>query len=88
MRTFNSQVSKILSIIESFDPTKTESQVYTNATGRYLIEGHHTTIAVTMLERNSGFNMNTPTNEPPEVWDYHWTKKWYEFGKKIVRVLD
>ena len=79
--------SRVMEIVESYDPIKASSSVYKDSTGRYLIEGHHTTVATTMLNKDSGMNMNTPTKQKPLVKDVHWTKKWYEFWKKSIKVV-
>lgn len=77
-----------MKIVESYDPIKANSSVYTDATGRYLVEGHHTTVAITMLGRGSGLNMNTPTSQLPSAMNVHWTRKWYEVWKKTIKVLE
>ncbi len=77
-----------MEIVDSYDPIKVSSSVYTDATGRYLVEGHHTTVATTMLGKGSGLNMNTPTKQVPSATNIHWTKKWYEFWKKSIKVVD
>ena len=80
--------SKINIIINSYDPIKAQSSIYTNETGRYVVEGHHTTIATTMLGKSAGVNMNLKTNDLPSVTNVHWSKKWYEFWKKKIKVVD
>ena len=80
--------SRIMEIVEAYDPTRASSSVYTDSTGRYLVEGHHTTVAATILGKGSSFNMNTPTNQLPSVTNIHWTKKWYEFWKKAIKVIE
>lgn len=67
--------SKVMKIVESYDSIKASSSVYTDATGRYLVEGHHTTVATTMLGRGSGPNMNIPTQQLLSTTKIHWTKK-------------
>lgn len=79
---------KVLEIVSSYDPVRASSSVYVDSTGRYLVEGHHTTVATTMLGRESGFNMNTPTNQLPSAMNIHWKKSWYEFWKKSIKVVD
>ena len=79
---------KVMQLIDIYDPLKAQSSVYSDATGRYLVEGHHTTIATTMLGRKPGINMNSHTNDLPSVKDVYWTKKWYEFGKKTIIIRD
>ncbi|MCI6007319.1 hypothetical protein ACTQ3M_04685 [Oscillospiraceae bacterium LCP25S3_E10] len=71
-----------MEIFNSYDSMNANSSVYADSTGRYLVEGHPTTVATTMLRKESGMNMNTPTNQPTSATNIHWTKEWYEFGKK------
>lgn len=80
--------SRVMKIAGTYDPVKARSSVYTDITGRYLIEGYHTTVATTMLGRDSGFNMNISTQQVPSATNIHWSKKWYEFWKRGIRVLD
>ena len=78
--------SRVMQIVDNYDPLKAYSSVYTDATGRYLVEGHHTTVATKMLGRDFAVNMNLPTSQPPSVFNVHWTKKWYEFWKTSIKV--
>ena len=64
-----------MSIVENYDPIKDNSSVYTDATGRYLVEGHHTTVATVILEKSSVINMNTPTKQVPSAKKYSLDKK-------------
>ncbi len=80
--------SGAMKIAETYNPVKARSSVYTDVTDRYLIEGHHTTVATTMLGRDLGFNMNMPTQQVPSATNIHWSKKWYEFWKRGIKVLD
>ena len=80
--------SRVMSIVENYDPIKANSSVYTDATGRYLVEGHHTTVATVILGKSSGINMNTPTKQVPSAKNIHWTKKSYEFWKKSIKILE
>lgn len=78
--------SRVMEIVENYDPMKAQSSVYTDSTGRYLVEGHHTTVANTMLGKGSGVNMNIPTQQMPSATNVYWTKKWYEFWKTQIKV--
>lgn len=77
-----------MQIVDSYDPIKASSSVYTDSTGRYLVEGHHTTVANTILGKGSGLNMNTPTNQQPSAKNISWSKNWYEFWKTSIKVGD
>jgi hypothetical protein len=78
--------SRVMEIVENYDPMKAQSSVYTDSTGRYLVEGHHTTVANTMIGKGSGVNMNIPTQQMPSATNVYWTKKWYEFWKTQIKV--
>jgi hypothetical protein len=80
--------SRVMEIVENYNPLKATSSVYSDATGRYLVEGHHTTVATTILGKGSALNMNIPTNQMPSVKNIHWTKKWWEIGKKAIKEID
>ena len=80
--------SRVFEIMEKYDPLKASSRVYTDATGRYLVEGHHTTVATIMLGKNSAINMNIPIDQLPSAMNICCVKKWYEFGKKVIKVID
>lgn len=77
-----------MDIVESYDPIKASSSIYTDSTGRYLVEGHHTTVATIMLGKGSGPNMNIPTKQLPSAKNIHWTKKWYQFWKKTIKIVE
>jgi hypothetical protein len=78
--------SRVMQIVDDYNPLKAYSSVYTDATGQYLVEGHHTTVATKMLGRDFAVNMNLPTLQPPSAFNVHWTKKWYEFWKTSIKV--
>lgn len=72
--------SRVMELVDGYDPIQAQSSVYTDFDGtRYLVEGHHTTVAATMLGRGSDFNMNAYTNQVPSAFGIHWIKKWFEF---------
>ena len=80
--------SRVMKIVENYDPLKASSSVYRDGNVTYLVEGHHTTVATKMLGKTSSFNMNTPTAQSPSATNVYWTKKWYEFGKKTIKILE
>ena len=58
--------SKILTILNSYDPVQAQSS-YTNMNGTlYVSDGHHTTIAnvIKYGKLNTGMNMGQITNDP------------------------
>lgn len=65
---------RIRYIVENYDPVLAQSSVYTDSTGRYLVEGHHTTVAKTILNRGTGINMNLVSPGTPETKKIYWTK--------------
>ena len=77
---------KVKYIVENYDPTKAQSSVYTDSTGKYLVEGHHTTVANMILNKGSGINMNQISPLPPSSKNVYWTKKWYEFWKTAIEI--
>ena len=77
---------KVQYIVDNYDPVKAQSSIYTDSTGRYLVEGHHTTVANMILDRGSGLNMNQVSPLSPSVKNVYWTKKWYEFWKKAIEI--
>ncbi len=79
---------RVMELVNDYNPIKASSSVYTDATGRYLVEGHHTTVAATILGKEASFNMNTFTNQPPSATNIHWTKKWFEFWKTAIKVVN
>ena len=79
--------SRVMEIIRAYDPVKANSSVYTDITGRYLVDGHHTTVAAMMLGKGTGPNMSVTTLQLPSVTNMHWTKLWYEFWKQSIKVV-
>lgn len=53
-----------------------------------LVEGHHTTVASTILNKGNCVNMGMICNDEPLVYNVYWTKKWYEFGKTAIKIID
>ena len=86
---YMSQLRNALNGIQNnYDPTRAYSSVYFDGTNRYLVEGHHTTVAFAMLGRESGLNMNIRSSDPPSATNVYWTKKWYEFWKRTIRIVE
>jgi hypothetical protein len=77
--------SRVIELIKNFDKGKATSSIFKSADGRFLVEGHHTTIASTMLGK-SGANMGLITQQAPSVTNVFWTKNWYEFWKSAIKV--
>ena len=77
-----SQLNSALDGIQNnYNPTKAYSSVYSDGTNRYLVEGHHTTVAFKMLGKDNAINMNTETS-------VYWTKKWYQFWRKTIKIVE
>ena len=75
-------------ISNNYNPTKAYSSVYSDGINRYLVEGHHTTVAFKMLGKHSGLNMNISTSDIPSATNVYWTKKWHQFWKKSIKIID
>jgi hypothetical protein len=80
--------SKVMKIVNEYDSTKAQSSIYVKENIRYIVEGHHTTVATKMLGKGTGMNMNTKTFDVPSAMNVYWTKKWYEFWKTKIKILD
>ena len=79
--------SRIMEIIENFDTVRATSSIYQASDGtRYLVEGHHTTVAATMLGK-SGPYMGQPTAQPPSATNVYWTKAPWEFWKTAIKII-
>ena len=55
---------------------------------RYLVEGHHTTVAFKMLGKDNAINMNTATSDLPSATNVYWTKKRYQFWRKTIKIVE
>lgn len=75
-------------IQNNYNPTKAYSSVYSDGTNRYLVEGHHTTVAFKMLGKDNAINMNTATSDLPSATNVYWTKKWYQFWIKTIKIVE
>ena len=73
-----------------YDASKATSSVYTDETTgeKFYVEGHHTTIAFIMLGKSSSFNMNLKSPDPPSTQKVYWTKKWYQFGRQAIQIVE
>jgi hypothetical protein len=78
--------SRIMELVRNFDSGKATSSVFKSADGRFLVEGHHTTVAGTILGR-SGANMGLRTMQAPSATNVFWTKNWWEIGKTAIKVV-
>lgn len=90
LRPGHTEISKgrVMEIYTNYSSMKANSSVYTDSSGRYLVDGHHTTVAKTMLGRGVGMNMNVPTQLPPSAKNVYWHKSWYEFWKTPIKVIE
>ena len=75
-------------IQNNYNPTKAYSSVYSDGTNRYLVGGHHTTVAFKMLGKDNAINMNTATSDLPSATNVYWTKKWYQFWRKTIKIVE
>ena len=78
---------KVQYIVNNYDPVMAQSSIYTDSTGRYLVDGHHTTVANIILNRGTGMNMNQASPLPPSTKEVYWVKKWYELGKTAIKII-
>jgi len=53
-----------------------------------IVDGHHTTIASTIPGKGTCINMGVPTSQLPSMSNVYWIKKWYEFGKTAIKIVD
>ena len=79
--------SRIMYIYDNYNRQEATSCIYKDDTGRYLVDGHHTTVANVMLGRGTEINMNIPTRLPPSATNIYWTRHWYEFWKTAIKVI-
>lgn len=75
-------------IQNNYNPTKAYSSVYSDGANCYLVEGHHTTVAFKMLGKDNAINMNTATSDLPSATNVYWTKKWYQFWIKTIKIVE
>ena len=77
-----------MEIVDNFDSIKAQSSVYTENGTKYLVDGHHTTVASTILGKGTCVNMGQPTTGVPSATNVYWTKHWYEFGKTAIKIME
>ena len=80
--------SKVMKLVNNFDSMKAQSSVYSNGGTRFLVDGHHTTVASTILGKGTCMNMGVATSQMPSATNVYWSKKWYEFGKTVIKIVD
>lgn len=79
---------RVWEIVNDYNSLKAQSSIYIDKGGHYIVDGHHTTVANTMLGRGTEINMNMYTQQPPSATDIYWSKKWYEIGKRVIKVTE
>lgn len=80
--------SRVLELVDDFNSLKATSSVYSNGGAHYLVDGHHTTVASTILGKGNCMNMGLPTGQLPSATNVYWAKKWYEFCKTVIKIID
>ena len=80
--------SKIMELVNNFDPVKAQSSINSIGGTRYLVDGHHTTVASTILGKGTCMNMGAFTNQLPSATNIYWTKHWYEFWKTAIKIME
>ena len=84
-----SQLNNVINEIQNnYNPSKAYSSIYSDGANRYIVEGHHTTVAFEMLGKDSAINMNTATSDLPSSTNIYWSKKWYQFWRKTIKVVE
>ena len=80
-------LSRVMEIAEDFDITRASSSIYKASDGvRYLVEGHHTTVAATIVGRSGPF-MGQLTKLAPEAMNIYWTRQTWEIWKEVIKVV-
>ena len=79
--------SRVMNLVNDFDSVKAQSSIYSNGGVRYLVDGHHTTVASTILGKGTCVNMGTVTLQLPSATNIYWAKKWYQFGRTVIKVI-
>lgn len=80
--------SRIMELVNNFDSVKAQSSINSIGGTRYLVDGHHTTVASTILGKGTCMNMGMVTNQLPSATNIYWTKQWYEFWKTAIKIMD
>lgn len=77
-----------MELVDNFDSVKAQSSIYCNGRTRYLVDGHHTTVASTILGKGTCMNMGNATMQMPSATNIYWSKKWYQIGRRVIQVVD
>jgi hypothetical protein len=80
--------SKIMELVNKFDTVKAQSSINSIGGTRYLVDGHHTTVASTILGKGTCMNMGAFTNQLPSATNIYWTKHWYEVWKTAIKIME
>lgn len=64
------------------------SSVYSDGKTRYVVDGHHTTVASEINGTGTGFNMGTPTEQQPSATNVYWWREWYEIWKTVIEIIE
>ncbi len=84
-----SQLNDVINkISNNYNPSIAYSSVNNDGANRYLVEGHHTTVAFKMLGKDTSPNMNIGTSKAPSTKDVYWTKKWYQLNRKSIKIIN
>ena len=78
--------SKVMELVQNFDSSKAKSSIYVSGKTRYLVEGHHTTVAATILGRGTCAGMGVTTTQVPSALNVYWYKRWYQFGRTVIKI--
>lgn len=79
--------SKVLSIANDFNSQLAQSSIYSANGLRYVVDGHHTTVASIIAGIGTTMNMGLPTTQLPSAQDIYWWKHWWEFWKKSIKLI-
>ena len=79
--------SRVMELYKNYDPLKANSSITNLKNTRYLVNGHHTTVANVMRGGNTSFGMGTYCTDIPSATNVYWIKKWYEFGKIAIKII-
>ena len=81
--------SRIQQILENYNSSKAQSSIYTDSNNtKYIVEGHHTTVASKINGTGTSANMGQPTTQEPSTTNVYWWKEWYEFWKTVIEIIE
>jgi hypothetical protein len=80
--------SRVQQIVENYNSFKANSSIYSDGKTRYVVDGHHTTIASEINGTGTGFNMGTPTEQQPSATNVYWWREWYEIWKTVIEIIE